>query len=108
MVDLFCTPFVDLIQRMRLEFRNQQAIFDLPARKWWLPAADGSTPDLSVRFPDRVAGNASVPASVPQSQMAQNLVLSWLGGGRNMELNTVRGNDGLKLYRPSIPSTNVG
>ena len=43
MVDLFCTPFVDLIQRMRLEFRNQQAIFDLPARKWWLPAADGST-----------------------------------------------------------------
>jgi hypothetical protein len=33
MVDLFCTPFVDLIQRMRLEFRNQQAIFDLPARK---------------------------------------------------------------------------
>jgi len=45
MVDLFCTPFVDLIQRMRLEFRNQQAIFDLPARKWWLPAADGSAPD---------------------------------------------------------------
>ena len=25
MVDLFCTPFVDLIQRMRLEFRNQQS-----------------------------------------------------------------------------------
>src|ERR1700712_3008922 len=81
MVDLFCTPFVDLIQRMRLEFRNQQAIFDLPARKWWLPAADGSTPDLSVRFHDRVAGNASGPASGPQSQMAQNLVLSWLAGG---------------------------
>ena len=31
MVDLFCAPFVDLIHRMRLEFRNQQAIFDLPA-----------------------------------------------------------------------------
>ena len=30
-----------LIQRMRLEFANQQAIFDLPARRWWLPAADG-------------------------------------------------------------------
>ena len=38
MVDLFCTPFVDLIQRMRLEFRNQQSIFDLPARKWYHPA----------------------------------------------------------------------
>ena len=83
MVDLFCTPFVDLIQRMRLEFRNQQAIFDLPARKWYLPAAEAASasarsPDLSVRFHDQVAGNASGPASGPQTQMAQNIVLSWL------------------------------
>ena len=58
MVDLFAAPFVELIDRMRLEFRNQEAIFDLPARRWWLPAADGGAPDLSVRFHDRVAGNA--------------------------------------------------
>jgi putative selenate reductase len=108
MVDLFCTPFVDLIQRMRLEYRNQQAIFDLPARKWWLPAADGSGPDLSVRFHDRVAGNASGPASGPQSQMAQNLVLSWLAGGRIMELKTVQVNDELKISRPCIEAANVG
>jgi putative selenate reductase len=108
MVDLFCTPFVDLIQRMRLEFRNQQAIFDLPARKWYVPAADGSMPDLSVRFHDRVAGNASGPASGPQSQMAQNLVLSWLAGGRIMELKTVQVNDELKISRPCIEAANVG
>src|SRR6185295_15496006 len=108
MVDLFCTPFVDLIQRMRLEFRNQQAVFDLPVRKWYMPAADGSTPDLSVRFHDRVAGNASGPASGPQSQMAQNLVLSWLGGGRIMELKTVQVNDELKISRPCIEAANVG
>ncbi len=106
MVDLFCTPFVDLIQRMRLEFRNQQAIFDLPARKWYLPAEN--TPDLSVRFHDRVAGNASGPASGPQSQMAQNLVLSWLGGGRIMELKTVQVNDELTIARPCIQAANVG
>ncbi len=106
MVDLFCTPFVDLIQRMRLEFHNQQAIFDLPARKWYLPAAD--TPDMSVRFHDRVAGNASGPASGPQSQMAQNLVLSWLGGGRIMELKTVQVNDELTISRPCIEAANVG
>lgn len=108
MVDLFCTPFVDLIQRMRLEYRNQEAIFDLPARKWWLPAADGSGPDLSVRFHDHVAGNASGPASGPQSQMAQNLVLSWLAGGRIMELKTVQVNDELKISRPCIEAANVG
>src|SRR5436305_3327892 len=108
MVDLFCTPFVDLIQRMRLEFRNQQAIFDLPARKWYVPAADGSAPDLSVRFHDRIAGNASGPASGPQTQMAQNLVLSWLAGGRIMELKTVQVNDELKISRPCIDATNIG
>ena len=54
MVDLFCTPFVDLIQRMRLEFRNQQTIFDLPVRKWYVPPAGAWAPDLSVRFHDRV------------------------------------------------------
>ena len=73
-----------------------------------LPAADGSTPDLSVRFHDRVAGNASGPASGPQSQMAQNLVLSWLAGGRIMELKTVQVNDELKISRPCIEAANVG
>ncbi|HEX2474284.1 MAG TPA: 4Fe-4S dicluster domain-containing protein [Lacipirellulaceae bacterium] len=112
MVDLFCTPFVDLIQRMRLEFRNQQTMFDLPARKFYIPAAQAASPDasfdLSVRFHDRVAGNASGPASGPQTQMAQNLVLSWLAGGRIMELKTVQVNDELKISRPCIDATNVG
>src|SRR2546423_11558007 len=101
MVDLFCTPFVDLIQRMRLEFRNQQSIFDLPARKWWLPAADA--PDLSVRFHDRVAGNPSGPASGPQTQMAQNIVLSWLAGGRLLGIKTPEPHDHAKTSQPSIP-----
>lgn len=106
MVDLFCTPFVDLIQRMRFEYRNQQAMFDLPARKWYIPAP--SMPDLSVRFHKSVAGNASGPASGPQTQMAQNLVLSWLAGGRIMELKTVQVNDELKISRPCIDAANIG
>ncbi len=108
MVDLFCTPFVDMIQRMRLEFRNQQSIFDLPARKWYLPPIGDDAPDLSVRFHDRIAGNASGPASGPQTQMAQNIVLSWLAGGRIMELKTVQVNDELKISRPCIDATNIG
>lgn len=108
MVDLFCTPFVDLIQRMRLEFRNQQSIFDLPVRKFYVPPADATAPDLSVRFHDRVAGNPCGPASGPQTQMAQNLVLSWLAGGRIMELKTVQVNDDLQISRPCIHAANVG
>jgi putative selenate reductase len=108
MVDLFCTPFADMIQRIRLEYRNQQAIFDLPARKWYIPPVDGDAPDFSVRFHDQIAGNASGPASGPQTQMAQNLVLSWLAGGRIMELKTVQINDELKISRPCIDAANIG
>ncbi len=108
MVDLFCTPFVDLVDRMRLEYRNQQSMFDLPARKWYLPADDPLAPDLSVRLHDKVAGTPVGPASGPQTQMAQNLVLSWLAGGRLMELKTVQVNDRLTIPRPCIDAANVG
>jgi putative selenate reductase len=40
--------------------------------------------------------------------MAQNLVLSWLAGGRIMELKTVQVNDELKISRPCIEAANVG
>jgi putative selenate reductase len=108
MVDLFCTPFVELIDRMRLEYREQRSIFDLPQRKWYLPPTGDDAPDLSVRFHGRFAGNPVGPASGPQTQMAQNLVLSWLAGGRIMELKTVQIDDQLKIGRPCIDATNVG
>ncbi|MEM8679305.1 MAG: glutamate synthase [Planctomycetota bacterium] len=106
MVDLYCTPFAELIQRLALEFARQEAMFDLPQRKWYLPQDDDL--DLSVPFHDQRAANAAGPASGPQSQMAQNVVLSWLGGGRIMELKTVQINDRLEIGRPCIDATNVG
>jgi hypothetical protein len=48
MVDLYCTPFTDLIDRMRLEYRTRSSLFDLPAKKWFKPDPQG--PDLSVTF----------------------------------------------------------
>ncbi|MGH7449995.1 MAG: hypothetical protein ACRENG_01485 [bacterium] len=48
------------------------------------------------------------PAAGPQTQMAQNLVLSWLGGSRIIELKTVQILDQLKILRPCIDMTNVG
>lgn len=107
MVDLYCTPFIELIDRMRLEFANQQAMFDLPRRKWWVPDPTSSL-DLSVRFHEQLAGNPVGPASGPQTQMAQNLVLSWLAGSRILELKTVQVNDSLNIARPCIDAANVG
>src|SRR4029077_3695413 len=48
------------------------------------------------------------PASGPQTQMAQNLVLSWLAGSRLMELKTVQINDQLTIGRPCIDAANIG
>jgi len=108
MVDLYCTPFVELIDRMRLEYAAQESVFDLPARKWYLPAQVDAEVDFSVRFHDQQAGNPVGPASGPQTQMAQNLVLSWLAGARIMELKTVQVDDQLVISRPCIDATNVG
>ena len=52
MVELFCTPFVEMIERMRLEMENQQAIFDLPARKWYIPQQESSDLAASERRGD--------------------------------------------------------
>src|SRR5438445_2778361 len=54
------------------------------------------------------AGNASGPAAGPQTQMAQNLVLSYIAGGRILELKTVQVNDRLKIPRPCIDMTTIG
>lgn len=108
MVELYCTPFAELIERMKLEFATQQSMFDLPQRKWFTPPTEESGIDLSVSFHDQKAGNAVGPASGPQTQMAQNLVLSWLAGSRIMELKTVQINDQLEISRPCIDAANVG
>jgi putative selenate reductase len=106
MATLIPAPFADLVDRMRLEFARENALFHLPRRRWWTPDPDG--PDLSVSFHGRPAGTPVGPAAGPHTQMAQNLVLSWLAGGRIMELKTVQINDRLSIGRPCIDMANVG
>ncbi|MGB0590325.1 MAG: 4Fe-4S dicluster domain-containing protein [Myxococcota bacterium] len=64
--------------------------------------------DLSVRFHEHTPSTALGPAAGPQTQMAQNIVLSYLAGCRVMELKTVQINDRLEIGRPCIDMENVG
>jgi putative selenate reductase len=105
MADLHPSPFSDLVKRMFLEPEKQQTIFDLPLRKMYVP---DPTLDTSVKFHGKIAANPLGPAAGPQTQMAQNIVLSWLGGSRILELKTVQINDKLVINRPCIDMTNVG
>ena len=48
------------------------------------------------------------PAAGPHTQLAQNIVLSWLAGGRVIELKTVQVLDHLEIARPCIDMETVG
>lgn len=105
MADLHPIPFPDLVRRMRSEVRAAGSIFDLPIRKWHLP--DEKLDFSAVHF-SRKAGAPLGPAAGPHTQLAQNIVLAWLAGGRIMELKTVQVNDQLEIPRPCIHVPNVG
>jgi len=94
-----------LARRMLRELREHDACFDLPRRKFFLGTADV---DLSVDFHGHSAATPLGPAAGPHSQMAQNLVLSFLGGCRIMELKTVQIKDELEIPRPCIDMQTVG
>jgi putative selenate reductase len=105
MADLHPAPFRDHVTRIFLEPQTQQTIYDLPLKKCYRP---DPTLDTSVRFHGQVAASPVGPAAGPQTQMAQNLVLSWVAGSRIMELKTVQIDDQLVINRPCIDMTNVG
>lgn len=48
------------------------------------------------------------PAAGPHTQMAQTIVLAWLGGARVFELKTVHALDDLEIARPRIDMATVG
>jgi putative selenate reductase len=98
-------PFDALVRRMFHELRTKHAVFDLPRRRFYPGDPER---DLSVRFHGHRAASPFGPAAGPHSQMAQNLVLAWLGGARIFELKTVQVNDELEIPRPCIDMQTVG
>ena len=81
------------------------AIFDLPLRRIYrgFPGRD-----LSVPFHGMRASTPIGPAAGPHTQLAQNIALSYLAGGRILELKTVQVNDQLVIPRPCIDMRTVG
>src|SRR5512146_1802212 len=103
--ELVPSPFPLLLRRMLREARAERKVFDLPARHFWSAPDDL---DLSVTVHGRRVANPVGPAAGPHGQMAQNVVLSWLAGGRFIELKTVQVNDRLTIPRPCSDMETVG
>lgn len=98
-------PLGVLVTRMLGELEAREAIFDLPSRRFVL--ADPER-DLSVSIHGHRASTPFGPAAGPHTQLAQNIVLSWLAGGRVLELKTVQVRDDLVIPRPCIDMETVG
>lgn len=104
-MELHPQPLEAHLTRMFAELATRQAIYDLPARRFFKPSPDL---DLSVGFRASRAATPAGPAAGPQSQLIQNIVLSWLAGSRVIELKTVQVDDRLIIPRPCIDARTVG
>jgi putative selenate reductase len=103
--ELVPAPFPHLLRRMLRESEREQKVFDLPARRFWRGPDDL---DTSVLVHGHRVANPAGPAAGPHGQMAQNVLLSWLAGGRFIELKTVQLNDRVTIPRPCIDMQTVG
>jgi len=104
MVELTPVPFGVLATRLFRELAQKDAAFDLPIARFF----QGTTTDLSTTVHDQCASTPFGPAAGPHTQLAQNIVLSWLAGGRVIELKTVQIKDDLVIPRPCIDMQTVG
>ena len=104
MVELTPVPFGLLATRLFRELTQKKAAFDLPVARFF----QGATIDLSAVVHGRRASTPFGPAAGPHTQLAQNIVLSWLAGGRVIELKTVQIKDRLTIPRPCIDMQTIG
>jgi putative selenate reductase len=90
-------PFKELLTRIFSEYQANQSIFGIPAKQFYKKVG---------AEPFNVWGEGCEtpvgPAAGPHTQLAQNIVCSWLVGGRFMELKTVQKLDQLEIAKPCI------
>ncbi|PSW17571.1 putative selenate reductase subunit YgfK [Photobacterium sanctipauli] len=90
-------PFGELLNRVFSEYKQKQSIFEIPSKQFYRKE---SQKDLSVW--GEACETPVGPAAGPHTQLAQNIIASWLAGGRFMELKTVQKLDQLEIAKPCI------
>src|SRR5450755_572133 len=104
MSELAPIPFGVLAVRLFRELAQKKTAFDLPVARFF----QGAATDLSRTVHGQRASTPFGPAAGPHTQLAQNIVLSWLAGGRVIELKTVQIKDDLVIPRPCIDMQTIG
>jgi len=98
-------PFGRLLSRVLRELEGGGPVLDLPRAKF---VKGPRAQDWSAALHGRRVGSPLGPAAGPHTQLAQNIVLGFLGGCRVFELKTVQIMDELQIPRPCIDLRTVG
>ena len=96
-------PFKELISRIFREYAAQGSVFSIPSIHFFKKQNDKRI----TAFNDQ-CDTPMGPAAGPHTQMAQNIVASYVAGGRFMELKTVQKLDSLEIDKPCIDARDEG
>nr|WP_072513721.1 putative selenate reductase subunit YgfK [Ndongobacter massiliensis] len=101
-------PFEHLIQWALTEYKNEGRVFGMRKENFY---RNKTGKKLKTVFGDEIA-SAVGPAAGPHSQLAQNIIVSYLTGARFIELKTVQIMDGEQIQkaigRPCILAEDEG
>lgn len=85
-------PFASILDWMTAELKSENSVFGVRAKHFYRPGDKQITTALGDKLPAPVG-----PAAGPHTQLAQNIIASYLAGARFMELKTVQKMDGEEI-----------
>ncbi len=96
-------PFRNLVERVVGELRNQKSIFQISYDEFYHDGREHKVPVF-----EQYCTMPLGPAAGPHTQLAQNIITSYLVGARFIELKTVQIMDTLEIAKPCIDARDEG
>jgi putative selenate reductase len=96
-------PFGELLNRIIGEYRNHRSIFGFSEDQFYQDESKHRCKVFS-----QTSTTCVGPAAGPHTQLAQNIVTSYLAGARFIELKTVQQMDHLDIAKPCIDARDEG
>ncbi|MBS1249178.1 MAG: putative oxidoreductase YgfK [Chloroflexi bacterium] len=100
---MYPVKFKNLLHWMIEEYQNENRIFNIPAEKFYYKP-DETYFEIFGEKCETPLG----PAAGPHTQIAQNILVAYLTGGRFFELKTVQIMDELEIEKPCIDAPDEG
>ena len=96
-------PFVNLLERIVGEYRNEGSVFSIHESEFYVPKKD-----KAIKVFNQECVTPLGPAAGPHTQLAQNIIAAYLTGARFIELKTVQIMYTLEIAKPCIDARDEG